>query len=96
MDVLILAKNAGTSPEMIDKFYGQVKLERIKESPETGVDPAVRLANAREGVTRTLTFVGHAGVLLCSGTLHASVAGAGRPRAYESRSHPVRRRTRPC
>lgn len=31
VDVFILAKNTGTSPEMIDRFYADVKLERMKE-----------------------------------------------------------------
>jgi hypothetical protein len=28
-DVFLLARNTGTSPEMIDRFYGHVKLERM-------------------------------------------------------------------
>ena len=29
MDVFVLAKNSGTSSDMIERFYGQVKLERM-------------------------------------------------------------------
>ncbi|HYI81694.1 MAG TPA: hypothetical protein VEX11_00620 [Acetobacteraceae bacterium] len=29
MDVFLLAKNAGTRSDMIERFYGQVKLERM-------------------------------------------------------------------
>ena len=29
MDVFLLAKNTGTSSYMIERFYGQVKLERM-------------------------------------------------------------------
>ncbi len=29
VDVLLLAKNTGTSSDMIERFYGQVKLERM-------------------------------------------------------------------
>ena len=28
-DVFLLAKNTGTSSDMIERFYGQVKLERM-------------------------------------------------------------------
>ena len=31
VDVFVLAKNTGTSPKMIDDFYGQVKLELMKD-----------------------------------------------------------------
>jgi site-specific recombinase XerD len=38
VDLFILAKNTGTSPKMIDDFYGQVKLELMKDHlrPEWG------------------------------------------------------------
>ena len=29
MDVFLLAKNTGTSSDMIERFYGQVMLERM-------------------------------------------------------------------
>jgi len=29
VDVFLLAKNTGTSSDMIERFYGQVKLERM-------------------------------------------------------------------
>jgi hypothetical protein len=29
VDVFLLARNTGTSPDMIDRFYGHVKLERM-------------------------------------------------------------------
>jgi integrase len=32
VDVFILARNTGTSPDMIDKFYGQVRVEQFKEA----------------------------------------------------------------
>jgi type IV secretory pathway protease TraF len=31
VDVFLLAKNTGTSSDMIERFYGQVKLERMAE-----------------------------------------------------------------
>ncbi len=33
MDVFLLAKNTGTSSDMIERFYGQVKLERMAKEP---------------------------------------------------------------
>ena len=44
MDVFLLTKNTGTSSDMIERFYGQVKLERmVKElRPEWGVSPGGR------------------------------------------------------
>lgn len=32
VDVFILARNTGTSPDMIDKFYGQVRVEQFKDA----------------------------------------------------------------
>lgn len=32
VDVFVLARNAGTSPDMIDKFYGQVDVEQFKDA----------------------------------------------------------------
>ncbi len=32
VDVFVLARNAGTSPDMIDKFYGQVSVEQFKDA----------------------------------------------------------------
>ena len=39
--MLLLAKNTGTSSDMIERFYGQVKLERIARElrPEWRVAP---------------------------------------------------------
>ena len=31
VDVFVLARNTGTSPDMIDKFYGQVSVEQFKD-----------------------------------------------------------------
>ena len=31
VDVFALARNCGTSPDMIDKFYGQVSLEQLRD-----------------------------------------------------------------
>ena len=31
VDVFALARNCGTSPDMIDKFYGQVSVEQLKD-----------------------------------------------------------------
>jgi hypothetical protein len=33
VDVFLLAKNTGTSSDMIERFYGQVKLERMARVP---------------------------------------------------------------
>jgi len=32
VDVFVLARNTGTSPDMIDKFYGQVSVEQFKDA----------------------------------------------------------------
>jgi integrase len=32
VDVFVLARNTGTSPDMIDKFYGQVNVEQFKDA----------------------------------------------------------------
>jgi hypothetical protein len=44
VDVFLLAKNTGTSSDMIERFYGQVKLERMAKElrPEWRVGPDVR------------------------------------------------------
>jgi hypothetical protein len=41
VDVFLLAKNTGTSSDMIERFYGQVKLERMAKElrPEWRVGP---------------------------------------------------------
>ena len=41
VDVFLLAKNTGTSSDMIERFYGQVKLERMAKQlrPEWRVGP---------------------------------------------------------
>ena len=41
MDVFLLAKNTGTSSNMIERFYGEVKLERMAKElrPEWSVRP---------------------------------------------------------
>jgi hypothetical protein len=41
VDVFLLAKNTGTSSDMIERFYGQVKLERMAKElrPEWSVRP---------------------------------------------------------
>jgi hypothetical protein len=41
VDVFLLAKNAGTSSDMIERFYGQVKLELMAKElrPEWRVGP---------------------------------------------------------
>ena len=31
VDVFLLAKNTGTNPDMIEKHYGQVKLDRVTD-----------------------------------------------------------------
>jgi hypothetical protein len=36
VDVFLLAKNTGTSSDMIERFYGQVKLERMARVPSPG------------------------------------------------------------
>ena len=30
--MFVLARNTGTSPDMIDKFYGQVSVEKFKDA----------------------------------------------------------------
>ena len=44
MDVFLLAKNTGTSCDMIERFHGQVMLERMAKElrPEWGVSPSGR------------------------------------------------------
>ena len=41
VDVFLLAKNTGTSSDMIERFYGQVKLERMAKElrPEWRAGP---------------------------------------------------------
>jgi hypothetical protein len=50
VDVFLLAKNTGTSSDMIERFYGQVKLERMAKElrPEWRTGPGAGRAEPTE------------------------------------------------